>query len=86
MMSDKKLKTVGIRANEAEVAVLDAFFERIRKRNHYITRSDIFRELIGINPHTITADDRTWLRDQFRKINADEHPGNDVRPLTAGHG
>lgn len=82
----KKLTTIGFRANDAEREVFDRFYRRIQQRNPYISASDILRELVMIRNAVITEEDRTWLREQFRVINADDHPGDDARPLTPGHG
>lgn len=86
MPTDKKLKTIGFRANEGELAVLEEFYKRLKRRNPYLTFSDMFREMFEINPMTVTTQDRDWLREQWRILNADDHPGDDARPLTPGHG
>jgi len=86
MAETKRINPIAFRLSEGENTIIEAYIDRIKKRNPYMNASEIIRETLFINPRTVNDLDRTWLRDQFRSIHADEHPGADAQPLAIGNG
>jgi len=86
-MQEKRQKPVTIRATDSEHKVLTEFAARIKRKNPYMSLSDVLRALIHLDGTGIVTDeDRQFLRTRFESISSDEIATDDVQRLTKGAG
>lgn len=61
-MNDKKNKTVAFRVDDDEFDLINKLVAMVRKRNKYMDKSKVLRELIGLDhPAFVTNEDRNFL-------------------------
>lgn len=80
-MSGKRIERFGIRFTTEELARLDEVVERVKKRNPYMDRSKVLREIIGFDAGGfVTEEDRVLLRGkEFPGDAKSEPPREDTR-------
>lgn len=62
-MTEKRNDRISLRVNEPEFKRMQRVVERVQKRNQYMDRSKVLREIIGFDPpQFVTDEDRLILK------------------------